>query len=117
MTTVSVAILGAGRIAQSMAATIRAMMTDPRYSNLVSLYAIASRDGDRAREFADRYSIPVSYGSYGELLADPHVDLVYIATPHSLHTASRSGRNPRSASAGTTCTRPPATAVDPSYCG
>lgn len=82
---VNVAILGAGRIAHSMSSTLRAMMDDPRYSNLVSLYAVASRDGDRAREFADRYSIPVSYGSYGELLADPHVDLVYIATPHSFH--------------------------------
>ena len=82
---IAVAILGAGRIAHSMAATVRAMMADPRYSRLVSLYAVASRDDDRAREFADRHSIPVSYGSYDELLADPRVDLVYIATPHSLH--------------------------------
>ena len=82
---VAIAILGAGRIAHSMAATIRTMMADPRYSDLVSLYAVASRDGGRAREFADRHSIPVSYGSYDELLADPRVDLVYIATPHSLH--------------------------------
>lgn len=82
---VNVAILGAGRIAHSMAATLVAMARDPRYTNLVAPYAVAARDGERAKAFADQYGFPVSYGSYDELLADPNVDLVYIATPHSLH--------------------------------
>lgn len=82
---VNVAILGAGRIARSMADTLTKMAADPRYSNLVAPYAVASRDADRAAAFADAHGFPVSYGSYEELVADPNVDLVYIATPHSLH--------------------------------
>jgi predicted dehydrogenase len=82
---VNVAILGAGRIAHHMAETLNAMAEDPRYANLVAPYAVAARDGERAATFAKQYDIPVSYGSYEELLADPEVDLVYIATPHSLH--------------------------------
>ncbi|WEV72761.1 Gfo/Idh/MocA family oxidoreductase [Bifidobacterium sp. ESL0790] len=82
---VNVAILGAGRIAHSMAETLTGMAKDPNYQNLVAPYAVASRNGERAAAFATQYGFPVSYGSYDELLADPKVDLVYIATPHSLH--------------------------------
>lgn len=82
---INVAILGAGRIAHSMARTLVAMAADPRYAGLVAPYAVAARDGGRAAAFAAEYGFPVSYGSYDELLADPDVDLVYIATPHSLH--------------------------------
>ncbi|MCI1219564.1 MAG: Gfo/Idh/MocA family oxidoreductase [Bifidobacterium sp.] len=82
---VNVAILGAGGIANTMATTLNAMAKDPRYSDLVAPYAVAARDGARAAAFAKRYGIPVSYGSYEEIAADPNVDLVYIATPHSLH--------------------------------
>ena len=82
---VNVAILGAGRIAHAMATTLVKMAADPRYADLVAPYAVAARDGERAAAFAAQYGFPVSYGSYEELLADPQVDLVYIATPHSLH--------------------------------
>ncbi len=82
---VNVAILGAGRIAHSMARTLVAMAADPRYAGLVAPYAVAARDGGRAAAFAAEYGFPVSYGSYYELLADPDVDRVYIATPHRLH--------------------------------
>ncbi|MEV7252853.1 Gfo/Idh/MocA family protein [Streptomyces cyaneofuscatus] len=47
--------------------------------------AVGSRDLRRARAFADRFGIPASYGSYAELLHDPHVDVVYVASPHSGH--------------------------------
>ncbi len=83
--TVNVAILGAGRIARSMADTLVKMAADPRYENLVSPYAIASRDKSHASEFAQQYGFPVSYGSYEALINDPLVDLVYIATPHNFH--------------------------------
>ena len=82
---VNVAILGAGRIAHSMARTLVAMAADPRYAGLVAPYAVAARDGGRAAAFAAEYGFPVSYGSYDELLADPDVDLVYIATPWLKH--------------------------------
>ncbi|MCR5715030.1 MAG: Gfo/Idh/MocA family oxidoreductase [Bacteroidales bacterium] len=73
-----VGIIGAGLIAQKMAATLRAMHPSMNY-------AIASRDAGRARAFADQWHCAKSYGSYQELVEDPEVDLVYVATPHSHH--------------------------------
>ena len=49
------------------------------------LHAVASRSAERARAFADEHDAPVSYGSYEQLLADPDVDVVYVATPHRQH--------------------------------
>jgi len=49
------------------------------------LVAVGSRTPDRAREFAQRYAIPRAYGSWAELAADPDLDVVYVATPHSAH--------------------------------
>lgn len=49
------------------------------------IVAVGSRDAARAAAFAERFAIPRSYGSYDELLADPEVDAVYIASPHSHH--------------------------------
>ena len=72
------AILGAGTIANKMAATITRMET-------VEAYAIAARDLDRAQSFAAKYGIEKAYGSYEQMLADDAVDLVYIAVPHSHH--------------------------------
>ena len=82
---VNFAVLGAGRIANALAKTVVMMAEDHRYSHLIAPYAIASRDENRAAAFAQKYGFKHSYGSYQELLDDPEVDLVYIATPHSLH--------------------------------
>ncbi len=49
------------------------------------LLAVASRDAARAQEFAATHDIPRFFGSYGELLADDDIDVVYIATPHPQH--------------------------------
>ena len=49
------------------------------------LAAVASRTESKAREFAKLYQIPQAHGSYDALLADPTVDVVYIATPHPQH--------------------------------
>ena len=72
------AIMGAGAIANKMAATITKM-------EKVEAYAIAARDKERAEVFAGQYGFARAYGSYEEMLEDPQVDLVYIATPHSHH--------------------------------
>lgn len=49
------------------------------------LSAVGSRDAERARKFAGEYGFSRHYGSYEELAADPEVEIVYIASPHSLH--------------------------------
>jgi predicted dehydrogenase len=49
------------------------------------LVAVASRDADRARAFAEEGGIPTSYGSYEELLADENIDAIYNPLPNSLH--------------------------------
>ena len=75
---VRMGIIGAGKIAGLMGRTLQGMDTAKRY-------AIAARDYERARAFADQYGFEKAYGSYEEMLKDPGVDLVYIATPHSHH--------------------------------
>ena len=47
--------------------------------------AVASRSAERAEVFGDRFAIPTRYGDYESLAADPDVDVVYVATPHSRH--------------------------------
>ena len=74
----NIGFIGAGRIANTLAGTM-AQMPD------VTLYAVAARELDRARAFAEKYGFRRAYGSYEEMLSDPEVELVYIATPHSHH--------------------------------
>ncbi len=71
-------ILGTGRIAHVFATALR----DTTNSEL---YAVGSRSVEKAKEFAMDYGIPKSYGSYEELVDDPQVDAIYVATPHHLH--------------------------------
>jgi 1,5-anhydro-D-fructose reductase (1,5-anhydro-D-mannitol-forming) len=49
------------------------------------LQAVASRDSRKAEEFARGHGAAASYGSYEELVADPSVDAVYVATPTAFH--------------------------------
>jgi predicted dehydrogenase len=49
------------------------------------IYAVGSRDSDRAKKFAEEFGCRKFYGSYQELAADPDVDVVYVASPHSYH--------------------------------
>jgi len=71
-------ILGAGGIASTVGAAIAA-------SPGSQILAVAARDASRAATFAAAREIPRSYGSYAALLADPDVDVVYIATTHAQH--------------------------------
>ncbi len=71
-------ILGPGAIANSFA-------DDLRFVANAQLVAVGSRDRERAVAFASRRAIPAAHGSYEALVADPNVDAVYIATPHSRH--------------------------------
>jgi predicted dehydrogenase len=77
--TLRIGILGAAGIAP--AAVIRpALRRDD-----VEVAAVAARSAERAEAFAAAHGIPLAYGSYGELLADPSIDLVYVALPPSEH--------------------------------
>ena len=77
------AILAPGHIAHKMA---EAMQKSKSNLNLnINLYAVASRDITRAKEFCEKWKFEKYYGSYKELISDPKVDAVYIANPHSLH--------------------------------
>ncbi|MFD4641508.1 Gfo/Idh/MocA family protein [Lentzea sp. NPDC058436] len=51
----------------------------------VTVLAVSSRDVTKAQAFADRFGIERAYGDYRDLLADPDVDVVYVATPHGQH--------------------------------
>ena len=74
----NIAILGAGNIAGVMATTLQPLKD-------VTCYAVAARDKNRAQIFADKFGFVKAYGSYKDMLEDPDVELVYIATPHSHH--------------------------------
>lgn len=71
-------IISTGSIAHTFAKGVLRSQTG-------ELAAVASRAESKAKEFAQQYNIPRAYGSYAELIADPNVDVVYIATPHPQH--------------------------------
>ena len=73
-----IGILGAGKIAGTVAATLVQMQE-------MQCVAVASRSIEKAQAFAQRFGFQKAYGSYEEMLRDPEVELVYIATPHSHH--------------------------------
>jgi len=51
----------------------------------VDLVGVASRDQQRAEEYAKQWDIPRAYGSYEALLADPEIEAVYISLPNTMH--------------------------------
>lgn len=72
------AILAPGGIARKMATAVKELPE-------VELYAVGSRNIKRAEEFAKEWGFQKAYGSYEELVSDPDVELVYVASPHSHH--------------------------------
>jgi len=71
-------IIGTGAIAHKFAKGILR-------SDTGELVAAASRTQSKADEFGHFYQIPHRHGSYEAILANPEVDVVYIATPHPQH--------------------------------
>ena len=71
-------ILATGKIAGAFASNL-ALLPD------AEIAAVASRRPESAQEFAREHGAARAYGSYAELVADPDVDVVYVATPHALH--------------------------------
>jgi len=59
-------------------AGINQALLDPiRQAERSELFAVASRDLDRAKAYAEKENIPKAYGSYEKMLADPDIDAVY----------------------------------------
>lgn len=73
-----VGIVATGWIAQKAAITLNSL-------NNCETYAIGSRSKEKADAFSRKWGVPKSYSSYTELINDPDVDLIYVATPHSHH--------------------------------
>jgi predicted dehydrogenase len=71
-------ILGLGKIAHTFA---QDLVNIPE----AHLQAVGSRSLEKAKEFATTYSATTYYSSYQELVEDPDIDIIYIATPHALH--------------------------------
>jgi predicted dehydrogenase len=71
-------VLGTGGIAHTFVEDLR--LTD---SGVVA--AVGSRGQDTADRFADEFRIPARHPSYESLVADPTVDVIYVATPHPSH--------------------------------
>ena len=69
-----------------------------RAADDAELVAVCSRDMGRAQAFAERHGASAAYDSVEELVKDPRVDVVYIASPNNLHspytqTAARAGKH------------------------
>lgn len=73
-----IGIIGAGHIAEVVAPTLVAMEG-------IDCCAVSSRSYEKAEAFARKFGFEKAYGSYEEMLQDPDVELVYVATPHSHH--------------------------------
>ena len=76
----NIGMVGTGSIAHTMAKEFARPTTMP-------VVAVCSRNADTGIAMAHEFNIPISkvYTEYDEMLADSEVELVYIATPNSLH--------------------------------
>lgn len=72
------AMIGTGRVNQQMARGIR-------NADGALLHGVLSRDFEKASVFAKENAAGQTYRSLEELLGDNEVDIVYIASPNSLH--------------------------------
>ena len=71
-------ILGSGWIAEQFITSVRAHTRQ-------EIAAVGSRTPDKADAFARKWGIAIGHGSYEALVADPALDVIYVATPHNLH--------------------------------
>lgn len=63
----------------------KALIGPLQQSERSELVAVASRDGAKAKDYAETFNIPRAHSSYEALLADPEIDAIYISLPNLLH--------------------------------
>jgi len=78
--TINWGIIGAGKIASKFASDLNTVSNS-------KLYAIASRNLEKANSFKEQFNANRAYGNYKDLALDSNIDAVYVATPHSFHKA------------------------------
>ena len=71
------AVLGAGVIANEMAAALKTMGR--------RLDAVGNRTHEKAVAFAEQYGVGKVYGDFHEMFTDPDIDVIYLTTPHNTH--------------------------------
>lgn len=72
-------ILGTGFIA--------GLQTQDLAENGFTVQAVGSRNAESSKAFSEKFGIPTAHASYEALVADPDVDVVYVASPHTYHHA------------------------------
>lgn len=75
-------IVAPGIIAEKMG---EAISVSSKKNHKIKCYGVASRDINKAKNFAQKWGFEKAFGSYDELFSDANVDIVYIASPHSFH--------------------------------
>ena len=73
-------VIGTGGIAADFCEALAA-------SPLCEVVNVVGTSAAKARAFGERFALPRASSSLNELLSDPNVDVVYVATPHPLHEA------------------------------
>ena len=71
-------ILGCGHIAHDFSLALKALPN-------AEIAAVSARDAKRANKFAERHGARKSYCTYVQLVNDPNVDIIYVATIPDLH--------------------------------
>lgn len=74
-------IIGTGGIAREFATDVRRLQNH-------KIQAVGSRTEAKARDFVSEFIDCIPYGSYEDLVADPNIDGVYVATPHPAHVSN-----------------------------
>lgn len=92
MTALGWGVIGIGNIVQSTIAP--ALVAEPG----CELVAVTSRDQVRAKEFAATFGARYAYSDYHQMLSNPEVEAVFVATPNALHAenviaAARAGKH------------------------
>ena len=72
------AIIGPGQIAHTFATALKQLPE-------AKLYAVGSTNLERAKKFAEKFTIQKAYGDYSELLEDDDIDVVYVSTVNTKH--------------------------------